>query len=190
MRTGDTPNRRHFFAALGTAVVTPELVAALQHAHHSAQPGAAAQLTYFDAATAAEVQALAARIIPSDDGPGAREAGVIFFIDRALATFDKDQRQAYQQGLSTFQEKRKELYPDSVSIATLSPGDSDGLVRALEKTGFFRLLRAHTLMGFFGSPEYGGNRGEAGWKLIGFQDQHVFRPPFGWYDDPKNAGRE
>ena len=28
-----------------------------------------------------------AQIVPSDDTPGAREAGVIYFIDRALATF-------------------------------------------------------------------------------------------------------
>ena len=35
---------------------------------------------------AAEIEAIAARIIPSDATPGAREAGVVYFIDRALST--------------------------------------------------------------------------------------------------------
>jgi hypothetical protein len=34
----------------------------------------------------------------------------------------------------------------------------------------------------FSLPAYGGNRDAAGWKLIGFEDQHVFHPPFGYYD--------
>ncbi|PYT19675.1 MAG: hypothetical protein DMG57_44565 [Acidobacteria bacterium] len=34
------------------------------------------------------IAAIANQIIPSNDGPGAREAGVIYFIDRALSTFD------------------------------------------------------------------------------------------------------
>jgi hypothetical protein len=31
-------------------------------------------------------------------------------------------------------------------------------------------------------PEYGGNREGLGWKLIGFEDRHIFEPPFGYYD--------
>jgi hypothetical protein len=34
----------------------------------------------------------------------------------------------------------------------------------------------------FCSPRYRGNYRETGWKLIGFEDQHVFTPPFGYYD--------
>jgi hypothetical protein len=34
----------------------------------------------------------------------------------------------------------------------------------------------------FALPGYGGNRDAAGWKLIGFEDRHVFQPPFGHYD--------
>jgi hypothetical protein len=32
------------------------------------------------------------------------------------------------------------------------------------------------------SPQYGGNYGGAGWKVMGFVDQHAFAPPFGYYD--------
>jgi gluconate 2-dehydrogenase gamma chain len=171
---------------LGAAVLRPDVLAAMQHAHESAQAAPAAKFTYFDAATAAEVEALAARIIPSDETPGAREAGVVFFIDRALATFDSNLRKDYRDGLDAMQKKRRELYPASASIAALAPEQADAVLRAMEKTEFFDLLRLHTLMGFLGNPSYGGNRGEVGWKSIGFQDAHIFRPPFGWYDDPKN----
>ncbi|MGH8237656.1 MAG: hypothetical protein ACREXP_11635 [Steroidobacteraceae bacterium] len=27
-----------------------------------------------------------------------------------------------------------------------------------------------------------GNLDGVGWKLLGFQDQHIFEPPFGYYD--------
>jgi hypothetical protein len=34
----------------------------------------------------------------------------------------------------------------------------------------------------FSLPGYGGNRGELGWRLMGFEDTHAFFPPFGFYD--------
>ena len=41
-------------------------------------------LTHFTAEQAAEVEAIASRIIPTDDTPGAKEAGVVYFIDHAI----------------------------------------------------------------------------------------------------------
>src|ERR1700691_2572680 len=79
---------------LGIGVTWAEIAAA--------QSDSPPQLEVLDAAMAAEVEALAAQIIPSDDGPGAKEAGVIYFIDRALATFDQDQREIYRAGLATY----------------------------------------------------------------------------------------
>ncbi len=71
-----------------------------------------------DADTAAEIEAIAAQIIPSTGGSGAREAGVIYFIDRALSTFALDDREAYRTGIAQIQRKRKELFPGSTMIAT------------------------------------------------------------------------
>src|SRR6476469_8836873 len=54
----------------------------------------------FSDADAAVVDAIAALIIPTDDTPGAREAGVVQFIDRSLDTFARDQRTLFADGLS------------------------------------------------------------------------------------------
>jgi gluconate 2-dehydrogenase gamma chain len=56
------------------------------------------------------------------------------------------------------------------------------LIRSMETSSFFEVLRTHTVLGFLGDPKYGGNRGKAGWRQIGFEDAMVFEHPFGYYD--------
>ncbi len=146
----------------------------------------AARTEYLSAADAAEIEAIASAIIPSDEMPGAKEAGVIYFIDRALATFDHDQRDLYRSGLAATQAKRREMFPDSASIAALAPAQLAELVLSIEKTPFFEAIRIHTITGFLASPEWGGNRGKVGWKAIGFEDAFAYEPPFGYYDRPEN----
>src|SRR4051794_7268839 len=54
---------------------------------------------YFVPYQAAIIRTAAARLIPTDDlGPGAEEAGVVFFIDRELASLKYYRGRAYQQG--------------------------------------------------------------------------------------------
>lgn len=191
-------SRRQWLLASYASLHWPEVVAAQQHAHQAARSQAPAALTVLDREMAAEVEAIAAQIIPSDGTPGAREAGVIYFIDRALATFDKDKLEAYRGGLKQVQAKRAELFPSSRSIAALAPEQQLALVKAIEKPSetaprraagpaftpadFFELVRFHSILGFFGDPSRGGNRNYVGWKLIGVEDQHSFEPPFGYYD--------
>ena len=55
---------------------------------------------------------------------------------------------------------------------------------------FFEVVRVHTIIGFLADPNWGGNRASAGWNTIGFEDSHVFEPPFSYYDDPKNLPRD
>src|SRR6266566_5139856 len=62
----------------------PALLAAATHARHAAQSAVAAKFEFFGAEEAKEVDAVTSRIIPSDETPGAHEAGVVYFIDRAL----------------------------------------------------------------------------------------------------------
>jgi gluconate 2-dehydrogenase gamma chain len=159
----------------------PEVISALEHAHSAAQ-SPTPHFEILDEATAGEIEALAAQIIPSTGGPGAREAGTIYFIDRALATFAADHRADYRTGMAQLQQKRQELFPNSTTISSLTGEQQRALIRTIEKSSFFELLRTHTVLGFLGNPSYGGNRGEIGWKQIGFEDLMAYQPPFGYYD--------
>ena len=166
-------------------LLVPGVAEALQHAHATA-PAAPPKLTYLSPADAAEIEALAAEIIPTDDMPGAKEAGVIFFIDRALATFDRDKRALYRGGMAEAQGQRRTHYPASASLAALTSEQRIKMLQSMEKTPFFEALRVHTITGFLAEPAWGGNRDKAGWKLIGFEDKWVWKPPFGYYDSPEN----
>ncbi len=163
-----------------------DVAAAQQHAHEAVQSSTPPPFQTLDSAMAAEIDAITSRIIPSTDGPGAHEAGIVYFIDRALSTFDADLRESYQMGLAEVQQKRKEMFPDSASSAALASDQQIQLIHAIEadsKTSdFFELLRTHTLYGFLGNPSYGGNRDRIGWKLIGFENHMAYQPPFGYYD--------
>ncbi len=166
--------------------LSPAILEAAQHAHESVT-AQSTRLESLDRVTAGEIEAIASAIIPTDETPGAREAGVIYFIDRALATFDRSKRALYKTGLAEVQAHRKRLFPASLSIAALSASECDTLLHAVEKTEFFQVVRTHVVTGFLANPSWGGNRGNAGWKLIGFEEAHSFQPPFGYYDNPENG---
>ena len=179
----DEFSRREWILAssLGLLAVWPEVVAAQEHARHAAAtPGTA--FSYFNQETAAEIEAIAAQIIPTDETPGAREAGVIYFIDHALSTFDKESQEHYKTGLAELQAKRASMFPGSTSVAALKPEQQLALVKSIDGTPFFETVRTHTIIGFLNSPDEGGNRDYVGWKLLGMDPRMVYQPPFGYYD--------
>ena len=179
-------SRRDWLMTSLTMATWQEVLAAQQHAHQSMKSSSAPSLDFLDPQTASEIDALVSRIIPSDETPGAHEAGVVYFIDRALSTFDRSKQEVYRGGLIQTQAERKALFPGSTSIAALNEEQQIELLRSIEQTEFFQLLRMHTLCGFLGDPSYGGNRNNAGWNVIGFENSMRFEPPFGYYDDPKH----
>lgn len=164
------------------ALRLPEIIAAQEHAHHAAQASPPTKFEFLTPEQAAEIEAVAAQIIPTDDTPGAREAKVIYFIDRALTTFDKDKQPVYVKGLKDLQSKQKKMFRDRAKFSDLNPEQQIKVLKAFEKNQFFELVRAHTIMGFFADPSYGGNNDRIGWNLIGFKDDFSFKPPFGYYD--------
>lgn len=179
----DDFSRREWVAAwsLGLMAVWPEVAAAQEHAHHVVKSGPS-PFSFFDAASAADLEAICAQIIPADDTPGAREAGVIYFIDRALVTFEKEHQEAYRQGLAEVQTKRAAMFPGSANIASLPQDQQLALVTAIDGTPFFEMVRTHTMLGFFGHPSYGANRDLIGWKLLDIEGKMSYQAPFGYYD--------
>jgi gluconate 2-dehydrogenase gamma chain len=173
-------------AALVATAVTPigwaEAAQAVDQAHAAHAGGGAATISFLSAAEAADVEAVAAQIVPTDDSPGAREAGAVYFIDRALATFFAQLAVDYRAQLAAFQTAYRERYPDARSFASLTTAQQIEYLHGIDQTPFFNTTRLLTLLGMFSLPAYGGNRDGVGWKLIGFKDEHVFHPPFGYYD--------
>ena len=133
----------------------------------------------FEHLTAAEadlVEAIAERLIPSDaNGPGAKEARVVHYIDRALGGAVASSRQAYAAGLAAL-----DRYAESSRgkpFLQLSPADQDNVLGACEKgqavgfagaAQFFSMILSHTRQGMFGDPYYGGNANFVGWDLNGY----------------------
>lgn len=130
---------------------------------------------------AAGLEAIAARILPTDDTPGAREAGVIHFIDQALSEFMAEAAGDLRVGLESL-DARAMAKEEGIPFAELAPHRQDELLQEIEDSPFFGLMHYLTVAGMFALPSYGGNRDHAGWKLLGFTHQHVWVPPFGYYD--------
>jgi hypothetical protein len=98
----------------------PGILAAQQFVHSATQKGQLPHLAVFTEAQAAEIEAMTAQIIPTDDTPGAREAHCVYFIDRALTTFAKNSQPAYIQGLQDLQAKTQQLFPDASRFSALT----------------------------------------------------------------------
>jgi hypothetical protein len=107
---------------------------------------------------------------------------VVYFIDRALTTFDKDRQGDYTTGLGVLASETKKLVPSAAKFSALTPDQQVQVLTAIEKSPFFELVRTHTITGFFASPVHGGNAGKVGWKLVNYDDSLNFKPPFGYYD--------
>lgn len=187
------PSRRTMLAGavsgLGSIWLTthwPGILAAQDHAHTLAKSGRPAKFDFFSRDEAAEIEAVAAQIIPADDTPGAREAGTIYFIDRILTTFEQDKQATYTQGLKDLRAKTQELFPSIKKFSDLNSGQQVHVLEAMEKTAFFSQVRLHTIVGFFANPEYSGNQDKVGWNLIGFEDKFDWQPPFGRYDSDEH----
>ena len=171
-------------ATLATAALPvgwADVAQALEGVPLTAGDGAGA-LSFLSASEAADVEAVTAQIVPTDDSPGAREAGAVHFIDRALATFFAQLANDYRRQLAAFQAACREQHPAAASFAALTSAQQIAFLTTVDQTPFFSTTRLLTLLGMFSLPEYGGNRDGLGWKLLGFEDAHVFTSPFGYYD--------
>lgn len=183
---------------------------------------------FFDDRQYAVVRAACARLIPTDQDPGATEAGVVDYIDGLLGAFATDPpliwaggpfsgrfggearfaaflrlgardelawRTRIEGSLGLPERERlgpvvglQERYRDGLralgpDFAEVPAEEQDRRLR--DHRQFTDLLYEHACEGMYGAPEYGGNRGEVGWRYIGFAgdvqprgytDEEVSRP--------------
>jgi gluconate 2-dehydrogenase gamma chain len=163
----------------------PTVAGAAEHAHQMMNMSVAAGpaiISHLTAAEAAIADAAAAHIVPTDDTPGAHEAGVVYFMDYCVGAHCLGVGDDFRDGLKGLDTRAHERFPDAAGFVALSSARQVELLHSIEHTPFFAQLHMLTVIGLLSSPSYGGNRDSAGWKVIGFDDTHIYAPPFGYYD--------
>jgi gluconate 2-dehydrogenase gamma chain len=130
------------------------------------------------------VEAIAEQIIPTDEWPGGRDAGVANFIDiqlkGSLSRFGQD----YSKGLAGLENTCKQKFnnnfenlPWDKQTAILRDMEEGKLDGEVWKKGFseyfFELLRSHCMQGFYGSPRHGGNKNFISYKMIGLDEPQI-----------------
>ena len=181
-------------------------------------------LAWFTEEEGAAMDALAATILPgTPEDPGAREAGVVTYLDHRLASTsggvaerhyslgpfpekvpagtpvpdptpdavfvpedvlprygpqsEQNAQEQYRSGLAALD--RYSVARFGGPFASLEEGARFDVVDALAEDAapgfdrpgaqqFFNMVRGDIVEGMFADPVYGGNRGLAGWKLVGY----------------------
>lgn len=179
------PSRREFLAgsthaAAGAWILRSlPLLAAIQACASEAEEAGAAWLTFTER-EAADFDAFSARVVPTDDTPGAREAGVLRFADQALGGHFAELLPIVQGGLEGLHGRTAGGPP----FADLPEADQDVIMAALEQEdpGFFFFARTLVMVGMVANQEYGANQNNVGWDLIGFEHSFAYQAPYGYYD--------
>ena len=181
--------RREFVTTLGGAAgaawlssVWPLALADAAAAHQASARGEAVQFRVLSSQQAADFGAFADRIIPPDDTPGARDAGVVHFADRFLGGVGAHKKSEFDRALVELDRATRRR---GQRFAALPVTRQHDIIKSLEGSPAFITLRDFTLLGYFSHPSYGGNAGGAAWKAIGFEERMAWQPPFGYYDRPE-----
>jgi gluconate 2-dehydrogenase gamma chain len=121
---------------------------------------------FFTDAEARLVDAISALLIPTDEFPGAREAGVVRYIDLQLSQRFRRHQATYRKGLAQVDEiSRKACGKPFLELA--GEQQNEALIAVEEQSkAFFALILAHTRQGFYGDPRHGGNRDRVSWRML------------------------
>ena len=158
---------------------TSAIVAACRDAKYAKLSGTA--FKNLSETEASEFNAIAGRILPSTATPGAKEAGVVYFLDTVLDDSRSAEFDALKKGLQELRANASDEFNAS-NFSSLNEAQQDLLLRQAESTAFFSTMRYLTIAGMFALPEYGGNRDSVGYDLMGFDDRHSWFSPYGFYD--------
>ncbi|MGA8612523.1 MAG: gluconate 2-dehydrogenase subunit 3 family protein, partial [Xanthobacteraceae bacterium] len=132
---------------------------------------------FFNDDDARTIAAFTERLMPGAPGkPGATDAGVLNYIDLALAGAYADQQDFYRRGIIQLDAHCVAAY--GKPFRHVNTAQQDEAIAALEhgKTtaftwptaqAFFNTVHKHTMEGMFADPIYAGNKAFAGWILVG-----------------------
>ncbi|MCD7937324.1 MAG: gluconate 2-dehydrogenase subunit 3 family protein [Tannerellaceae bacterium] len=164
-------NRRDFLrqciALYGSAVLLPACTpAGKKQAYRS-----------FSSAQADCIGAICEQIIPTDEYPGAIDAGVVNFIDRQIQIRFPEWKKMYEDGIRSINSYCKAIYkkefaevPWEEQTKILMAMERNELPeeywQAISQRHFFHQVRYHTMMGFYGAPHHGGNKEYVSYRMM------------------------
>ena len=123
------------------------------------------------------LDALVEQIIPTDEWPGGRDSGVTSFIDQQLTGPYTRYQEIYRRGLLTiqdtcktkFQKRFEELHFEEQTrfLESMEAGKMEGVIweKGFDRQ-FFRMIRDHSMQGYYGSPRHGGNKNNISYKML------------------------
>jgi len=154
-----TVNRRTALALLGAGVMSSRLEAAQAHLHAIRKNAEARRLIFFDPEARRLVDALAEAIIPSDDhSPGARQAGVTYYIDLVAGNSAAAEQEQWRTEMAAFEAAAKSEMGKAFLDAT--PAEQAGFLNRLANGGaepetpagqFFARMKRMTIFGYYTS---------------------------------------
>ncbi|MCY3965117.1 MAG: gluconate 2-dehydrogenase subunit 3 family protein [Acidobacteria bacterium] len=193
-RANETLGRRRALQVIGGAAALPFLPAELfanphiAHLHLHPQQETAGEpptLTVLSEHQARTLDAIAERILPATDTPGAGDAGIPAFVDRLLEGWLPDAaRDHLLAELDRFDNRAREHYPEAAGFVDLEgPAQDDLLTEAqdeaiaqrdgrafsrsvnrLHEQPFFDLVKWLTLFGYYTSEA--GMKSELGYRIV------------------------
>jgi gluconate 2-dehydrogenase gamma chain len=176
---------------VGAAAAVPAAVAT-DGALAKAELAELRQMKALSPGDASTIAAFCERLIPSDaTGPGAKEANVVRYIDRALAGDLRAFRPAYVAAVKAINAYSQSRFGAEFTAITTSQQDAilndmdlnrttsqdPSVVRVAGAStaqflpnakAVFEMIRTHAVQGMFGDPAHGGNVNFVGWKLVRF----------------------
>ncbi len=127
--------------------------------------------------------AMADRIFPVTDTPGAVEIGALSYIKIALAGDYAGLAPLYRTGLRAVNRHAKTKFAaEFFSLSgeqmdlVLQDFESGAVPRCRKAAEFFETVHYHVLEGIFCEPHYGGNKNMIGWRLVDFPGQQFGYP--------------
>lgn len=123
------------------------------------------------------IGAICEQFIPADDFSGAKEAGVVNFIDKLLYQRFPKLKEKYLKGIQAIEACACDSFGKSFTSLTwdqqtlfLQKMERGELVagrwKDISQSEFFEMILRHSMQGFYGSPRHGGNKNYISYRMM------------------------
>lgn len=121
--------------------------------------------------------AICEQFIPTDEYMGARDAGVVHYIDQLLYLRFPELQPLYEQGIQSLEHFCQEVHGNvfarltwEVQYGILTQMEQGELPEAywttVSQTEFFFTVLRNTMQGYYGSPRHGGNKDYVSYRMM------------------------